>query len=404
MDITQFYQTFFDEAEELLAEMEHLLLALDVSAPDNEQLNAIFRAAHSIKGGAATFGFTALTETTHLLENLLDRARRGELGEIGDPDLARGIDPGHRGALLGIHHQHRDPVTAGCGTAAQRQWQFQLRNEPPTDGEYLGREGPRPGGDEVPGPVQRCHGDGFQPIAAVGPHHHPSGVIPDPMPGQSDGVAGTLGQLRRYHQRRARSAQPPGRRGRLEDARHGGAAARQPGRDRQQEWAGARDHHPTAGQHGVTLEQRLHSAGRHHPGQIPPGKRQLQVVGAGRQHDGAGVQRHPPVPSGLPGRGAHREARPAARHRYLLARSRYRVGGDEVAVEIEANAFLHHMVRNIVGSLLPVGRGERPVEWLAELLHGRDRSVAGPTAPASGLTFLAPRYPAEWNLPAEVTL
>ncbi len=79
MDITQFYQTFFDEAEELLAEMEHLLLALDVSAPDNEQLNAIFRAAHSIKGGAATFGCTALTETTHLLENLLDRARRGEL-------------------------------------------------------------------------------------------------------------------------------------------------------------------------------------------------------------------------------------------------------------------------------------------------------------------------------------
>ncbi|AJC20444.1 chemotaxis protein CheA [Pandoraea pulmonicola] len=79
MDITQFYQTFFDEAEELLAEMEHLLLALDVNAPDNEQLNAIFRAAHSIKGGAATFGFTALTETTHLLENLLDRARRGEL-------------------------------------------------------------------------------------------------------------------------------------------------------------------------------------------------------------------------------------------------------------------------------------------------------------------------------------
>ncbi|WP_237171488.1 chemotaxis protein CheA [Pandoraea pulmonicola] len=59
--------------------MEHLLLALDVNAPDNEQLNAIFRAAHSIKGGAATFGFTALTETTHLLENLLDRARRGEL-------------------------------------------------------------------------------------------------------------------------------------------------------------------------------------------------------------------------------------------------------------------------------------------------------------------------------------
>ncbi|MEO5625658.1 MAG: tRNA pseudouridine(38-40) synthase TruA [Dokdonella sp.] len=78
--------------------------------------------------------------------------------------------------------------------------------------------------------------------------------------------------------------------------------------------------------------------------------------------------------------------------------------GDDVSIEIEANAFLHHMVRNIVGSLLPIGRGERAPQWLAELLHGRDRSVAGPTAPASGLTFLAPRYPAQWQLPAEVTL
>ncbi len=78
--------------------------------------------------------------------------------------------------------------------------------------------------------------------------------------------------------------------------------------------------------------------------------------------------------------------------------------GDEVAIEIEANAFLHHMVRNIVGSLLPIGRGERAPEWLAELLHGRDRSVAGPTAPASGLVFVGPRYPAEWQLPVEVTL
>ncbi|MDH2293935.1 chemotaxis protein CheA [Cobetia sp. 1AS1] len=79
MDISEFYDTFFEEAQELLAEMERLLLALDVEAPDAEQLNAIFRAAHSIKGGAATFGFTALQDTTHHLENLLDRARRGEL-------------------------------------------------------------------------------------------------------------------------------------------------------------------------------------------------------------------------------------------------------------------------------------------------------------------------------------
>jgi tRNA pseudouridine38-40 synthase len=77
---------------------------------------------------------------------------------------------------------------------------------------------------------------------------------------------------------------------------------------------------------------------------------------------------------------------------------------DEVTIEIEANAFLHHMVRNIVGSLLPIGRGERAPEWLAELLHGRDRRAAGPTAPASGLTFLGPRFPAAWGLPADVTL
>jgi two-component system chemotaxis sensor kinase CheA len=83
MDLSQFTQAFFVEAIELLAEMEQLLLELDVESPDSEQLNAIFRAAHSIKGGAATFGFTALTETTHLLETLLDRARHGQLSLSG---------------------------------------------------------------------------------------------------------------------------------------------------------------------------------------------------------------------------------------------------------------------------------------------------------------------------------
>ncbi len=79
MDISDFYSTFFEEAEELLGDMEAHLLALDVDNPDMEQLNAIFRAAHSIKGGAGTFGFEALQRTTHLLENLLDYTRRGEL-------------------------------------------------------------------------------------------------------------------------------------------------------------------------------------------------------------------------------------------------------------------------------------------------------------------------------------
>ncbi len=84
IDMSQFFQVFFDETEELLAEMEKLLLAVDVSAPDEEDLNAIFRAAHSIKGGAATFGITDLTEVTHVLETLLDRIRKGEMALMAE--------------------------------------------------------------------------------------------------------------------------------------------------------------------------------------------------------------------------------------------------------------------------------------------------------------------------------
>ncbi|MYM24578.1 chemotaxis protein CheA [Duganella sp. FT135W] len=79
IDISQFYQVFFDEAEELLAEMERLLLAVNVDSPDAEDLNAIFRTAHSVKGGASTFGVTDMTEVTHVLETLLDRIRKGEM-------------------------------------------------------------------------------------------------------------------------------------------------------------------------------------------------------------------------------------------------------------------------------------------------------------------------------------
>jgi tRNA pseudouridine38-40 synthase len=75
--------------------------------------------------------------------------------------------------------------------------------------------------------------------------------------------------------------------------------------------------------------------------------------------------------------------------------------GEEVVVEVQANAFLHHMVRNIVGSLLVVGRGERPVEWIGQLLAGGDRTIAGPTAPSAGLLFIGPRYPRQWGLPPE---
>jgi two-component system chemotaxis sensor kinase CheA len=78
-DLTQFYQVFFEEAGENLASMEQLLLGLDVAAPEDETLHAIFRCAHSIKGGAATFGFEDLAALTHTMETLLDKLRRHEM-------------------------------------------------------------------------------------------------------------------------------------------------------------------------------------------------------------------------------------------------------------------------------------------------------------------------------------
>lgn len=72
---------------------------------------------------------------------------------------------------------------------------------------------------------------------------------------------------------------------------------------------------------------------------------------------------------------------------------------DYIYIDIRANAFLHHMVRNIVGSLLMVGRGEQPVGWLAELLANKDRARAGPTAAADGLYLVKVEYPEHYGLP-----
>lgn len=77
IDIGQFHQAFFEEAIEHLAVLEQLLVAIDIDNPDSEQLNAIFRAAHSIKGGSGIFGFVEMAEFTHELESLLDQWRSG---------------------------------------------------------------------------------------------------------------------------------------------------------------------------------------------------------------------------------------------------------------------------------------------------------------------------------------
>lgn len=79
IDLSQFYQVFFEEAGENLDRMEQQLLAVDIEAADDEELNSIFRCAHSVKGGAATFGFADVAELTHQMETLLDRLRRHEL-------------------------------------------------------------------------------------------------------------------------------------------------------------------------------------------------------------------------------------------------------------------------------------------------------------------------------------
>ena len=81
-DLSQFYQIFFEEAGENLDQMEQMLLDLDLDAANDEELNGIFRCAHSIKGGAATFGFADVAELTHQMESLLDRLRRHELQVI----------------------------------------------------------------------------------------------------------------------------------------------------------------------------------------------------------------------------------------------------------------------------------------------------------------------------------
>ncbi len=75
------------------------------------------------------------------------------------------------------------------------------------------------------------------------------------------------------------------------------------------------------------------------------------------------------------------------------------VNPELLVFDVEANAFLHHMVRNLVGSLLQIGRGERSVAWMGSVLESRDRDLAGPTAPASGLCFLGPRYARRHGLP-----
>jgi two-component system chemotaxis sensor kinase CheA len=115
IDISQFYQVFFEETAEHLSSMESLLLALDIAAPTDDDLNAIFRCAHSIKGGAGTFGFSDMADVTHVLETLLDKIRKHEL-QLTAPMVDAFL---HAGDVIGGQLQaHRGEGAADPAAAA----------------------------------------------------------------------------------------------------------------------------------------------------------------------------------------------------------------------------------------------------------------------------------------------
>ncbi|MDO9599371.1 MAG: Hpt domain-containing protein, partial [Azoarcus sp.] len=157
IDIGQFIQIFLEEATEHLAAMESGLLGIDLAEPDPEQLNAIFRAAHSIKGGAGTFGFGDMADFTHTLETLLDRVRRGELALDDERldaclravDVLRELLDGHRSgaavtvsgadaltaelALLGSPNSTPQPLRARPQVVPTGRQRYQITIDVPAD-------------------------------------------------------------------------------------------------------------------------------------------------------------------------------------------------------------------------------------------------------------------------------
>jgi len=162
-DLTQFYQIFFEEASENLDSMEHMLLDLDLEQANDEELNGIFRCAHSIKGGAATFGFSDVAELTHQMESLLDRLRRHEIQPI--PQM---VD-----VLL---------ESADISRVLLARHQSGAQDEPPSTTDLVQRisvlaSGQVPESAPAPAPVVAA------PVAALTPAPAPAAVISAPKPG-----------------------------------------------------------------------------------------------------------------------------------------------------------------------------------------------------------------------------
>ncbi len=166
IDLSQFYQVFFEEAAEHLAAMESLLLGLDVSDPSMDDLNAIFRAAHSIKGGAGTFGFTDMTEVTHILETLLDKLRKQEMTLI-DEMVSAFLEAGDVISMQLASHRGEGEVDASAvGTVCEKLERLSsLQRAAPVAGETpapVKQEDPGYGFfDDVPEPAAQQDEQGY---------------------------------------------------------------------------------------------------------------------------------------------------------------------------------------------------------------------------------------------------
>ncbi len=149
IDMSQFYQVFFDEADEHLAAMESLLVAIDVNAPDGEDLNAIFRAAHSIKGSSGTFGFDDMMEVTHVMETLLDRVRKGEAALTTDMVDACLVAGDVLRNLLDAHKGEGAADTAAAKDVCERLDALCKAIDSGTTSESSAADAPSDGGDAV---------------------------------------------------------------------------------------------------------------------------------------------------------------------------------------------------------------------------------------------------------------
>ncbi|WP_182120209.1 chemotaxis protein CheW [Acidovorax sp. FHTAMBA] len=188
-DLSQFYQIFFEEAGENLDQMEQMLLDLDLSSANDEELNGIFRCAHSIKGGSATFGFADVAELTHQMESLLDRLRRHELQPIPQmvDVLLESADASR--SLLARHQAGGQGEAVSTASLVRRISELAAGRVPGEDQAAASTPPPAPAPAPAPSaPV---------PQAAVAPAIQPSPSTPKPVAGQPRTLEIQIGPLER---------------------------------------------------------------------------------------------------------------------------------------------------------------------------------------------------------------